>query len=620
MKFNLPKHNYLGPGNPFPNGIPIDKDDKIAQQHDKEYSVARSQKHIIESDKKAALRFFVDAVENNNWHSAVGAAGLSIKTFIEQHTGKVLYPTGMKRHSKHPSEATPEKQIIRPQVPDSPQQPSSSAVGDPAQPGPSGAQIEPPPPQPYDVDVDMAAAGRGASSGSMGGGNVNHLFAGSVQEQQWQQRTYNKTYRWTLNSTLPSYRRAQNILYYKPGSLYTMPVHAISTYLSPQEFSDMINFPMVKTQHVSMRISSLGIRLPFTTNEVNSVTANASSQYPIVKMNDDFGKYHRIIMVPSEMENIREKMVGATPNTWGPTGNDYSTNIPNLSARTTSREYTMETILNLNEGTFDIAGVQPQTRDFANYYGTPNIHEFVEKSLNGTTNLGPVFEYSYKPKNNTLQCISTHNLRINRTTIPNSDAVNTTGMGKIQYQEFNGLGPNLDGRISKMDTMIPAPYQIYNNANVENCTAIDAGKEFENHRQTPFIIGMQFLRNEDDTLLVAKWEIIMETAITISVRTGTTGIYGVEPDLHISQVYFPSWAPGNLGNIGTGAVNPALGNQLRTTNDGTQSTLYWWNRPQTQIQDRTANQLTPYPGAPNGTLPTAATEGRKTQSTETRKK
>lgn len=587
MKFTFPGHRYLGPGNPLDNGEPVDSDDKIAQIHDTEYSQAKTKTDIFQSDQKAISAFSRDFILNRNWHSGVGALGLGIKYGTEKVLDHVLYPTGMN------NEATPTKKRKGDEVSpeDSPQKPStSSAVGDPAQPAP--ATIDDP--------MTGGAMTGGASSGSMGGGNVNDLFHGEAQEQQWQQRVYQKTYRWTLNSTLPSYLKpsvAASDVLYKPGSLYSMPVHAIWTYLSPQEFTDLLNFPMVKCNGVQMEIYSLGIRLPFTTNEAASVTANASSQYPIVKMSDAFAKAYRMQMDGVELTSIRNKMVGDTAQEWAVADN-YSSTFSNLSARSTSREYTMETVLNMNEGAYSRA--QGGTARFANSYGTPNTHEFVEQSLNGTTNLGKVFEYTYKPINNTVQCISTHNMRVGRSTAGGAN-VAAVGMGKQQFQEMNGITPNQNANIGNIQTMIAAPFVTYENAVVEQSAMIDSGKEFENHRQPPFIIGMQFLRNEDDSLLTAKWEIIMKCSIILSLRTGTTGVYGVNPDLKISQNLYPSWVPGSTGNSGVANATWTYGFEYREANLGVDQTAAWWNRPMGVLATRTASNINPYPGAPNAT-------------------
>lgn len=88
---NFPGHRYLGPGNPIVNGTPVDSDDYIPQTHDYAYDAASESDHIREADRKAIGGFAVDAVHNRNWHSVVGALGLTGKYLFESVAG-VQYP------------------------------------------------------------------------------------------------------------------------------------------------------------------------------------------------------------------------------------------------------------------------------------------------------------------------------------------------------------------------------------------------------------------------------------------------------------------------------------------------------------------------------------------------
>lgn len=88
---NLPGHNYIGPGNPSDNGLPIDKDDEIAQVHDNDYDNATSSDDIRAADVRAIHNFGADVVETGNVHSMIGAGGLAAKYTVETVTG-VLYP------------------------------------------------------------------------------------------------------------------------------------------------------------------------------------------------------------------------------------------------------------------------------------------------------------------------------------------------------------------------------------------------------------------------------------------------------------------------------------------------------------------------------------------------
>lgn len=87
----FPGHNYLGPGNDINNGEPVDSDDRIAQQHDRDYSNATNDSDIREADREAIWNFTKDALLNHNWHSGIGALGLGFKYGVESVTG-VIYP------------------------------------------------------------------------------------------------------------------------------------------------------------------------------------------------------------------------------------------------------------------------------------------------------------------------------------------------------------------------------------------------------------------------------------------------------------------------------------------------------------------------------------------------
>lgn len=93
VRFTLPFHNYIGPGNPLNNGEPVNSADRIAQIHDQSYAIAKTKQDIFNSDSLAIKEFLNDFYEKRNIGALVGAAGLSIKHNIEKKFNKVLYPT-----------------------------------------------------------------------------------------------------------------------------------------------------------------------------------------------------------------------------------------------------------------------------------------------------------------------------------------------------------------------------------------------------------------------------------------------------------------------------------------------------------------------------------------------
>lgn len=107
-------HKYLGPGNPYPNGKPVDKADEVAREHDKFYTeilkVADSlsdsefRSKVAEADQKAIKDFIRDFGEDGHdwdWYSLAGAGGLSIKAAIERAIGQIIYPRKSSVTGKH---------------------------------------------------------------------------------------------------------------------------------------------------------------------------------------------------------------------------------------------------------------------------------------------------------------------------------------------------------------------------------------------------------------------------------------------------------------------------------------------------------------------------------------
>jgi hypothetical protein len=115
---NLIGHNYLGPGNPLPNGEPVDVADEIAKKHDYKYqeiidfikykkdtftgTEAEKEQQLSdwiydsvqEADHEAITEFIENTVKNNsfNWWALAGAYGLNTKAAFEGAIKKIIYP------------------------------------------------------------------------------------------------------------------------------------------------------------------------------------------------------------------------------------------------------------------------------------------------------------------------------------------------------------------------------------------------------------------------------------------------------------------------------------------------------------------------------------------------
>ncbi|KAK9702333.1 Phospholipase A2-like domain [Popillia japonica] len=87
----LPYHKYLGPGNELSGEEPVDTDDVIALEHDSAYETAVAAEVILKADEDVILDFWDDFSTSGNWHSLVGAAGLTLKDVVEKQV-EVIYP------------------------------------------------------------------------------------------------------------------------------------------------------------------------------------------------------------------------------------------------------------------------------------------------------------------------------------------------------------------------------------------------------------------------------------------------------------------------------------------------------------------------------------------------
>lgn len=81
-------YRYLGPGNPLPNGEPINQLDALAKEHDESYVRAEDQVNVLESDLEYTCKFYLnslrpDASPTEKIWSVIGAVGLGIKSAEE---------------------------------------------------------------------------------------------------------------------------------------------------------------------------------------------------------------------------------------------------------------------------------------------------------------------------------------------------------------------------------------------------------------------------------------------------------------------------------------------------------------------------------------------------------
>lgn len=566
-----PGHKYLGPGNPLNNGTPVDSADRIAEKHDWAYHFASSAEDIFSADAIAIKEFFKDSVSSFSLPSLVGAVGLSVKTGVEHIVGSPLYPS-MPSGTKRPASgsaplasSTPKKSLFS----------ADSTTGNTDFNTVSSSdfvtmdegQSEE---QPMADDPGTRESGGGGGKGSVGGsGNVSFVQAPMVQTPNYSTLTFTKTYRFSNLTRLPSYKWVKgsstgtafnndfehNNIIYRPGSMNLIPVHHIWAYLSPQEYKHIQDsYQYACVENVGVIVNSYGIRLPYQTGQNVAVTANASSQYPITQW-IGLDKDQPIRYDNESLNKIRKQMIGANINEYA-IAPDFTEVFKNLTARATSREFKCpcEIVIPMPLYGVPIEGnaVMWQNNN-ANVFGEIGTNQYAH-SKNGTTSLGPVFQYSYKPKNGMIHCIATNQRRQGNATSFNSMRVllegNTTRLGNPM------AGNVVDGTFGdanfefNFNDWIPAEMQPYEQCLIENQHQFHPTEHQNTKRQPFFIVGNEILRNDDDSLLKAVWEFSLQYTITIRCKTGTKGQYGLK-DTIMSQYMHPHMQIGSYGKYGS---------------------------------------------------------------------
>lgn len=249
-------HNYFGPGNPLNNGIPVDSDDRIAQVHDTEYSIANSFEDIHKSDAKAIKSFAKDFIGTLNFHSAIGAAGLGAKYITESIIGRNLYPLKMKRQNEEDDSSFKHQKSDEP----------SSTVED---------------------RINKPQAG-----GSLPGGTGSQVVATILHNPSMKHPTikYRKTFQIytaglqfekfataTLAEGIP---RLGQVFSLTEASGYVTPLAILNPdmmalFVSPAEYNAMPLWTYAR--NCKIKVTPLGYRLPFATNEATSTYANSQT-------------------------------------------------------------------------------------------------------------------------------------------------------------------------------------------------------------------------------------------------------------------------------------------------------------------------------------------------------
>lgn len=573
-RIHFPYHNYLGPGSDNFNQEPIDEDDAIARSHDLDYNKAESDKDIFNADKQARDEFFSSFVHTGNLHSLVGGIGLGAKNLVEEHVlGKSLYGMGKRKSNEKDwakikrinraraarrdneenqrdirefghvagDDINPDGEVNLADFPDFLQEFVAEA-------GPSGSQpVETAQESPQmgndEVPMDTAVAsdsGGGAqvdprtggqAAGGMGAGGAANdgrqdIFAGGPQPNQHHEFVYGKSYHFTLTNGLPDFRHSVGtnsghyVAQQRFKHIHGIPWERLLMYLSEGELLRLLrDYTAVKVEEVVCEVYSLGVRLPFVTAATTSSVANANAQYPIGCFH--FDQAYETTYLPINVQDIINKALGAEWKNFNrpvqPVTTAWSENFPNITASSTSRDISNPVIVDY-----------PIPFNFTNVPKDVGIYDYCDIK-NGTTAYGKCWEKRFKPKNGILYAEST--LMGNDST--NSPENGTDHMTPIPGLE-NGYFMMNTGITERGDAQIrpiPKAYTATKN-NIGTTKFVNSKVDYMGYNyfgeqkcapqaMPKFMIGFVNIRNEDNSLLTAKWDILIKTRIRLSGMQAT---------------------------------------------------------------------------------------------------
>nr|QVW56786.1 MAG: viral protein 1-4 [Saxicola torquata Iteradensovirus] len=567
-RIHFPYHNYLGPGSDNFNLQPVDEDDAIARSHDLDYNKASSDNDIFKADKQARDEFFNSFVHSGNVHSLVGGIGLGTKNLVEEHVlGKSLYGMGKRKSTE--KDWAKIKRINRARAARRDNEENQQDIRDfghvageninpddevnledfpdflqdfVAEAGPSGNQpIESAQPQGMSQDeVPMDTAGAtdigggaqvdprsgGQAAGGMGAGGAANdgkqdIFAGAPQPNQHHKLVYGKSYHFTLTNGLPDFRHTANSIsnnymaQLRFKHIHGIPWERLLMYLSEGEYARLMrDYTAVKVEEVVCEVYSLGVRLPFVTSATTSSVANANAQYPIGCFH--FDQAYETQYESSNVNDIINKALGAE---WKnitkpaqPVTTPWSETFPNISSSSTSRDINNPVIVN-----------------YPLPYGTNNapkdvgIYDYVDIK-NGTTAYGKCWEKRFRPKNGIIYAESSLLTGGNNTGVegptnfmtPIPGLENGYFMGQAQVSERNDAQIRIPpksytatkyNRSAAITTQTTVDYMGYNYFGEQKCAPQAMPK---------LLIGFVNIRNEDNSLLTAKWDILIKTRIHLT--------------------------------------------------------------------------------------------------------
>lgn len=408
----LPYHKYIGPGNKLDSKVlPVDSDDRIALEHDTAYERGEPAKS---ADTHAIHDFIGDFRDTGNFHSVVGALGLSAKRGLEAITGQ-LYPrlNTMSRH--HPYQRPDSSQDSGP--PDTPghflSQESSGSI--PRTPGhflSQSSQIQSPmetseaqSSQQSELSMGMGTTpGAGSGSGGMGT-NVTDVFSSSSAPGTPFTRKYKKVFRFVQPASLTAFRRLApsgessiETVQYKVGSSTVLPLQQIFFYMDPREYREIVeHMGSFSVNEVNACVHSLGVRVPFNTAQTNIEVANNNLHIPVMDISSLADKY--LVRTSADIRDWAAVIRGAlhyntkTDSVSVAVDEDWNTDFPNIGPYSETRIVRSRCIVDLpfiRNAAGTAMDVQAYTHAF------PQIMLNCKKMILGSNYLGPAFHWSDK--------------------------------------------------------------------------------------------------------------------------------------------------------------------------------------------------------------------------------
>lgn len=445
----FPGHRYLGPGNSLNSGTPVDKDDEIAQQHDWAYEKATTSEDIRTADREAISQFTSDAIHNWNYHSAIGALGLSTKYAVESVTG-VLYPSmslpkdraAWKSHDwskvraiNKQRGATGQREASRDAQREQHRQPGDRQL-QPHEPGADNQEVdETDAPMDEDVQADAPRVGGGGggntAGGSRGTGSEVSVIYKTPSTPKHTLTFENETMvlvwgtQWKyLNSIIVEHSQTATDDQFLITSLAHFPVDKIWFYMNNQQWNML--YPDATIKKVAVNLTPVGEQTSFVTGSTLSKTA---SVYHYVQGAVAVGLNKIYPTIPTEVDidsgmNMSEKVLQEA--TWYDRiwGKDLGQNDPKFGdfpmIYGIPRDVPWYTTIGLaNQGT---------TRNGSSQPGYSRLNKQIGR-FTWTDKKGETFHYEYHPLNGTMKIVPTNTVNM---VYPNNYAGNAN-----QLQKFN---------------------------------------------------------------------------------------------------------------------------------------------------------------------------------------